>query len=61
MVGIKFVTNRKGQKTAVIINLRKHKQTWEDFYDAMIVEERKHEPRITFQAFKEKMVKAGKL
>ena len=63
MKGIQFVTTRGGKKTAVIIDLRKRKpaQMWEDFYDAMTAENRKHEPRVTLQTVKEKLIKSGKL
>jgi hypothetical protein len=30
MTGIKFITDEKGRKTAVIIDLKKHKALWED-------------------------------
>ena len=34
MEGIQFVTNDKGKKVAVMIDLRKHGEVWEDFYDS---------------------------
>ena len=63
MKGIQFVTTRSGKKKAVIIDLQKRKpaQVWEDFYDAMIAEERKHEPRTPLLTVKEKLTKSGKL
>jgi hypothetical protein len=33
MTGIQFVTDDKGRKTAVLIDLKKHKAIWEDFWD----------------------------
>jgi hypothetical protein len=32
--GIKFVIDDAGQKKAVLIDIKKHKETLEDFYDA---------------------------
>ena len=63
MTGIKFVTGNRGKKTAVIIDLRKKRNArlWEDFYDAMIAEERKNEPCITLQEMKDRLIRAGKL
>ena len=31
MTGIQFVTDEKGRKVAVLIDLKKHKALWEDF------------------------------
>ena len=36
MQGIQFVTNEKGQKVAVQINLKKFGELWEDFYDNLL-------------------------
>ncbi len=33
MTGIQFLTDEKGRKVAVQIDLRKHGALWEDFYD----------------------------
>jgi len=44
MEGIQFVINDKGEKTAVIIDLIKHGELWEEFYDNLIVKMRKNEP-----------------
>lgn len=43
--GIDFVINEDGDKKAVVINLKFHKELWEDFYDTLLVRERKAEPR----------------
>ena len=32
MTGIQFITDEAGQKTAVVIDLKKHKALWEDMY-----------------------------
>ncbi|MGD1097094.1 MAG: hypothetical protein ABSB35_34550 [Bryobacteraceae bacterium] len=36
MTGIQFLTDEKGRKVAVQIDLRKHGALWEDFYDGLI-------------------------
>ena len=33
MKGIQFVIDGQGEKTAVVIDLKKHRNLWEDFYD----------------------------
>ena len=36
MEGIQYVTNEKGEKVAVQINLKKLGEVWEDFYDNLL-------------------------
>jgi hypothetical protein len=45
MKGVQFVVNARGEKTAVVIDLKKHSELWEDFYDAAVARERQNEPR----------------
>ena len=61
MKGINFVTNDKGEKVAVIIDLKKHGELWEDFYDGAIAHSRKGEPRESLKTAKNKLRKKGKL
>jgi len=47
MTGIQYITDDKGKRISVVINLRKHQALWEDFYDAWVADDRKdgdHEP-----------------
>ena len=50
MEGIQFVTNKKGQKVAVQINLKKFVELW-----------RAKEPRKSLASVKERLRKQGKL
>jgi hypothetical protein len=59
--GIQFVTDDKGRKTAVLIDLEKHGELWEDFYDSLIAAERKDEPRESIEAVRRRLVQQGKL
>ena len=43
MTGIQFVTDDKGRKTAVLIDLKKHGDLWEDFWDGLVSESRRRE------------------
>jgi hypothetical protein len=61
MEGIQFVTNDKGQKVAVMINLDKHGNIWEDFYDSLTADLRANEPRETLDFVKKRLRKLGKL
>ena len=53
--GINFITDERGQKTAVIIDLKQHKALWEDLYDAVLVHARKREPRETLAAVRQQL------
>ena len=44
MKGIDLVTNKRGKKTAVFIDLKRHGQLWEDFYDSIVAGSRAREP-----------------
>ena len=35
MTGIQYVMNDHGEKTAVLIDLKKHGDLWEDFFDCL--------------------------
>jgi len=61
MAGIKFVTNEKGQKVAVQIDLKKLGDLWEDFYDNLIAKQRIDEPRESLDSVKAILRKKGKL
>ncbi len=49
MNGIQFVTDEKGHKTAVLIDLKKHGSALQDFWDGLIVESRRKERDIPFE------------
>ncbi len=61
MEGIHFVTNQKGKKVAVQIDLERHGEMLEDFYDQLVAEERKHDKRIPLSEVRKRLLKAGKL
>jgi hypothetical protein len=44
MSGFQFVTDARGRKTAVLIDLKKHGRLWQDVYDAFQTESRKKGP-----------------
>ena len=61
MSGVQFVSNEKGEKTAVLIDLKKHGELWEDFYDNLIAKRRENEQRESLASVKETLLKNGKL
>jgi hypothetical protein len=52
MSGITFKVDERGQKTAAVIDLRKHNQLWEDFYDTLLAKSRAREPRQSLESVK---------
>jgi len=52
MPGIEFLIDRMGRKKAVLIDLKKHRELWEDLYDAYVAHHRHNEPRESLAAAK---------
>jgi hypothetical protein len=61
MEGIQFLTNDKGERVAVQIDLRKHADIWEDVYDSLTARKRSKEPRESLDSVKERLIKHRKL
>jgi len=61
MQGIQFLTNDKGERVAVQIDLRKHAAVWEDVYDSITARNRSREPRESIESVKERLIKRRKL
>ncbi len=55
MRGIEFVVDEAGERKAVMIDLSKHRELWEDFYDTVLAKERQREPRETLAEVKKKL------
>lgn len=49
MKGIEYVVDDRGQRKAVVIDLMLFGELWEDFYDTLVAEGRKDEPRESLQ------------
>jgi len=61
MNGIQFVTDEKGRKLAVQIDLKEHRELWEDIEDVLVSRSRRHEKRVPLGKVKAGLVKSGKL
>ncbi|MBC7925800.1 MAG: hypothetical protein H7039_09095 [Bryobacteraceae bacterium] len=61
MEGIKFVTDAKGNKVAVQLDLKEHGDLWEDIQDGLVAEARRDEKSIPWAEVKTGLVKSGKL
>jgi hypothetical protein len=60
MTGIQFLTDEKGRRIAVQIDLKKHKALWEDLEDVLSSQSRRHEKRIPLEKVKADLIKSGK-
>lgn len=61
MSGIQFVTDEKGSRVAVQIDLKKHRQLWEEIEDVLVSRSRRNEKRIPLEKVKAGLIKSGKL
>jgi hypothetical protein len=56
MKGIDYVVDEKGEKKAVVLDLKIHRDIWEDFCDVLNAKERENEPRESLVSVKKKVV-----
>ena len=61
MSGIQVLTDEAGHKTAVLIDLKRNRVLWEDFYDTLLASKRRNEPRESLAEVRHKLIKAGML
>ena len=61
MTGIQFVTDDKGRKVAVLIDLKKHGARLQDFWDGLISESRRKEKGMPLAKVKADLIKRGRL
>ena len=57
MRGVKFVVDERGEKKAVLIDLKLYRDVWEDFCDVLRAKEREDEPRESLASVKKKVLK----
>ena len=53
--GVTFMIDSKGKKTAAVIDLRRHRKLWEDFYDTALAQSRAGEPRESLASVKRRL------
>ena len=61
MTGVQFVTDSKGRKVAVLIDLKKHGARLQDFWDGQVSESRRKEAGVPLDQVKADLVKRGRL
>ncbi|MBI3695382.1 MAG: hypothetical protein HY238_11175 [Acidobacteria bacterium] len=55
MRGIQYLVDNRGERRAVVIDLKKQGGLWEDFYDRAVAESRRDEPRESLETVKAKL------
>jgi hypothetical protein len=61
MTGIHYLTDERGHKVAVQIDLTKHRGLWEDLQDVLVSRSRKQEKRIPLDKVRAGLIRSGKL
>jgi hypothetical protein len=53
--GVQFLVDPKGRKTAVVIDLKKNAELWEDFYDIAVAKARVRDRRWSLEDARRKL------
>jgi hypothetical protein len=61
MKGVHYYFDEKGEPIAVLIDLKKNPEIWEDFRDIMILEKRRGEPTLSAEEVHSKLQKKRKV
>jgi hypothetical protein len=59
--GVKFLFDERGQRTAVMIDLRQGSGLWEDILDVATARSREREPSHTWASVRSRLEKSGRL
>lgn len=52
MTGINYVTDDKGRKVALMIDLKTHGAMWEDFRNGLVSESRREEKGVPYEQYR---------
>ena len=61
MKGIQYLTDEKGERNAVVIDLKRYKDLWEDFEDAITAKTRENEPKIPIEEVEKRLKAQGNI
>ena len=59
--GVKYLRDASGHRTAVVIDLRRHRLLWEDFADAALAKQRARAPKESLTIVRACLKRAGRL
>jgi hypothetical protein len=57
MKGINYLTDDAGKRTAVVLDLKRHRRLWEDISDRLLIEARRSEPRESLESVRKKLLR----
>jgi hypothetical protein len=57
MTGIQFLTDEKGRRVAVQIDLKRHGAIWQDFWDGLVSESRREEKSVPYERYRTSRLK----
>jgi hypothetical protein len=60
MTGVQFLTDDKGRKTGVLIDLKRHRGIWEDFWDGLVSESRRKEKSVPYEQYRAARLKRSR-
>ena len=60
MTGIQYVTDEKGRKVAVQIDLKKYGASWEGFWDGLVSESRRKQKDIPYEQYRSSRLKRSR-
>jgi len=61
MTGIQFVTNEKGRRVAVLIDLKKHGARLQDLWDGLVSESGRREKGVPLEKIRADLIRHGRL
>lgn len=54
--GIQFVTDAAGKRKAVVLDLDRYGELWEDIYDILLARERENDPRESLEEVRQMLL-----
>jgi hypothetical protein len=60
MKGVQFLVDAKGQTTAIVIDLKRNPEVWEDLFDRALARRRRDEPREPLESVTKRLRPRGK-
>jgi len=61
MIGVRYVTDERGKRIAVQLDLAVHGELWEDLQDVLVSRQRETEESIPLEEVMARLIKSGKL
>ena len=57
MKGVQYLIDDAGERTAVVIDLKRNRALWEDFYDRALADSRRGEPRESLASVRRRLAR----